>query len=241
MGDHVTIGPYSVIEANVTLGNNVTIGNHVTVCDNTSVGKDSRIFHSCSIGEIPQDLKFGGERTKTIIGERTTIREFVTINRGTDALGKTQLGADCLLMAYVHVAHDCVIGDNVIMANMATLGGHVEIGDWASLGGGVLVHQFTKIGKHAFIGGGFRAVQDVPPFIISAGEPLRFSGINKIGLERRGFSKESRNLIKKAYRTYFMSKLNRGDAINKIKSELSKFEEIQKIITFIENSERGII
>ena len=241
MGDHVTIGPYSVIEANVTLGNNVTIGNHVTVCDNTSVGKDSRIFHSCSIGEIPQDLKFGGEKTKTIIGERTTIREFVTINRGTDALGKTQLGADCLLMAYVHVAHDCVIGDNVIMANMATLGGHVEIGDWASLGGGVLVHQFTKVGKHAFIGGGFRAVQDVPPFILCAEEPLQFQGVNRVGLKRRGFSVEERSIIKNTYQIYFRSGLNRKEALTKIETNIPDSKYRNQIVEFIRSSERGII
>jgi UDP-N-acetylglucosamine acyltransferase len=146
-----------------------------------------------------------------------------------------------LLMASVHIGHDCIIGDNTIMANLATLGGHVELGEWVNLGGGAMVHQFVKIGAQSFIGGGFRVVQDVPPFIIAAGEPLRFAGINKIGLERRGFSEESRNIIKKAYRMYFVSKLNRGEAIIKIKSELSKSEEIQKLIKFIENSERGII
>jgi len=144
-------------------------------------------------------------------------------------------------MASVHIGHDCIVGENTIMANLTTLGGHVEIGDWVNLGGGVLVHQFVKIGTQSMIGGGFRAVQDVPPFIIAGGEPLRFVGINKIGLKRRGFSKEVRSLIKKAYRIYFISKLNRGEAIIKIKSELSNSKEIQKIIEFIENSDRGII
>ena len=144
-------------------------------------------------------------------------------------------------MACAHIAHDCIIGDNTIMANLATLGGHVELGDWVNLGGGVMVHQFTKVGSQSFIGGGFRVVQDVPPFIITAGEPLRFAGINKIGLQRRGFSDETRTLIKKAYRTYFMSKMNRTDALNKIKAELSATNEIKIIIKFIESSERGII
>ena len=174
LGTDVTIGPHSVIEGNVSIGNNTWIGNHVTVCGHTTIGENCRIFHSSSVGEIPQDLKFSGEETKTLIGDRTIIREFVTVNRGTKALGNTKVGSDCLLMASTHVAHDCQIGNNVIMANLSTLGGHVEIGDWASLGGGVLVHQFCKIGEHAFIGGGFRSVQDVPPYILAAEEPLNY-------------------------------------------------------------------
>ncbi len=241
LGTNVAIGPYSVIEANVILGDNTAIGNHVTVCENTTIGQDCRIFHSSSIGEIPQDLKFGGEKTKTIVGDKTTIRECVTVNRGTNALGVTQIGSDCLLMASVHVAHDCIVGDHVIMANMATLGGHVEIGDWASLGGGVLVHQFCRIGVHAFIGGGFRAVQDVPPFILAAGEPLSFGGINKIGLKRRGFSKEEQKTIKYLYQLFFRSELNRNEAFKKIESEIKSSQYKDQILEFIHSSERGII
>ena len=241
MDANVTVGPFSVIEANVILGDNTAIGNHVTVCENTFVGTDCRIFHSSSIGEIPQDLKFGGEKTNTIIGDRTTIREFVTVNRGTNALGVTQIGSDCLLMAYVHVAHDCIIGDHVIMANMATLGGHVEIGEWASLGGGVLVHQFCRIGAHAFIGGGFRVVQDVPPFILAAGEPLSFGGTNKIGLKRRGFSTEERKTIKYSYQLFFRSELNRKEALQKIELEIESSRYKDQIVEFIRSSERGII
>ncbi len=144
-------------------------------------------------------------------------------------------------MACVHVAHDCIVGDNSIMANLATLGGHVELGEWVILGGAVMVHQFTKVGAHSFVGGGFRIVQDIPPYIIAAGEPLRFAGINKIGLQRRGFSDETRVLIKNAYRTYFMSKINRSDALKKIKSELPATDEINAIVKFIKSSERGII
>ena len=199
------------------------------------------IFHSSVIGEIPQDLKFEGEKTNTLIGERTTIREFVTINKGTNALGKTEIGSDCLLMAYVHVAHDCIIGDNVIMSNMATLGGHVRISDWASLGGGVLVHQFCRIGSHSFIGGGFRVVQDVPPFILGAEEPLKFQGINRIGLKRRGYSAEERKNIKNIYHIFFKSKINRKDALIKIKSDFSPSQYRDDIIDFISHSDRGII
>jgi UDP-N-acetylglucosamine acyltransferase len=241
LGFNVTVGPYSVIEPNVTIGDNTLIGNHVTICENTSIGSDCRIFHSSSIGEIPQDLKFGGEKTKTIIGDRTTIREFVTINRGTNALGKTEIGKDCLLMASVHVAHDCIVGNNVIMANMATLGGHVDVGDWASLGGGVLVHQFCRIGAHAFIGGGFRVVQDVPPFILVAEEPLKFQGVNRIGLKRRGFSVDVRSIIKNTYQIYFRSGLNRKIALEKIESDIINNKYRDQIIDFLRSSERGII
>jgi len=146
-----------------------------------------------------------------------------------------------LLMASTHIAHDCIVGNNVIMANIATLGGHVEIGDWCNIGGGAMIHQFVKIGKQSLIGGGFSAKQDVPPFIIGAGIPLRFVGINKIGLERRGFSEEVRSLIKKTYRTYFMSKRNRGEALKVIKNEIPQIEEVKEIVNFIESSSRGII
>jgi len=190
---------------------------------------------------VPQDLKYDGENTSTLIGDNVVIREFVTVNRGTAAYGKTVIGDNTLLMACTHVAHDCIVGNNVIMANIATLGGHVEIGDWCNIGGGAMIHQFVKIGQQSLIGGGFSAKQDVPPFIIGAGIPLRFVGINKIGLERRGFSEENRALIKKAYRTYFKSKLNRRDAIQKIKNELPQTKEIIEIIDFIESSNRGII
>ena len=241
LGQDIHIGPYTIIEDDVKIGNGTCIGNHNTICSGTTIGENCLIYHNTSIGEAPQDLKYEGEKTLTLIGDNVLIRESVTINRGTNAFGKTIIGNNVLLMASVHIGHDCIIGDNTIMANLSTLGGHVELGEWVNLGGGVMVHQFVKIGSQSFIGGGFRVVQDVPPFIIAAGEPLRFAGINKIGLERRGFSEESRNIIKKAYRMYFVSKLNRGEAIIKIKSELSKSEEIQKLIKFIENSERGII
>ena len=151
------------------------------------------------------------------------------------------VGDNALLMASTHIAHDCIVGNNVIMANIATLGGHVEIGDWCNIGGGAMIHQFVKIGKQSLIGGGFSAKQDVPPFIIGAGIPLRFVGINKIGLERRGFSLEVRSLIKKTYRTYFMSKRNRGEALKVIKDEIPQIEEVKEIVNFIESSSRGII
>lgn len=235
------MGPFSVVENNVTIGDDSSIGNNTTVKAGTTIGKNTHIFHNCSIGEIPQDLKFGGEETTTSIGDYVTIRESVTINRGTSARGCTEIGNNVLLMACTHVAHDCVLGHNVIMANLTTLGGHVELGNWVSLGGGVLVHQFSKVGDHVFIGGGFRIVQDVPPFILGAGEPLQYSGINQIGLRRRGFNGNARKLIKETYKLYFRSGLNRKEALEKIKTDLEQTDEITSIINFIESSDRGII
>ena len=241
LGQHVKIGAYSVIESGVIIGDRTAIGNHVTLSSRTKLGADCKIFHSASIGEIPQDLKYNNEDTFVTIGDRTVIREFVTINKGTNALGKTVVGADCLLMASIHIAHDCFIGDHVIMSNLATLGGHVTIGDWAILSGGVLVHQFCKIGEHAFVGAGGFISQDVPPFILAAGSPLEYSGINSVGLKRRGFSSEQRTEIKSIYNMFFRSKNNRKDNISKIKKEIPMSENTESIIDFINSSERGII
>ena len=241
LGVNVTIGPFSVIDKNVIIGDNCFIGNNVTIGCDTTIGEKCKIFHSSSIGEVPQDLKYGGEKTLTKIGNNTIIREFVTINKGTSELGKTQVGSNVLLMASTHVAHDCLIGDNVIMSNLATLGGHVKIGSWAILGGGVLIHQFTQIGDHSLIGGGFRAVQDVPPFIVAANHPLTYKGVNIVGLKRRGFSKKDINLIKQAYKVFFRSGINRKEALKKIELEFPKTKEIQTILRFLNHSKRGII
>ena len=241
LGQHVTIGAYSVIEPGVRIGDRTVIGNNVTLSSGTKIGTDCKIFHSASIGAIPQDLKYENEDTVVLIGDRTVIREFVTINKGTNALGKTVVGADCLLMASTHIAHDCFIGNHVIMSNLATLGGHVTIGDWAILSGGVLVHQFCKVGEHAFVGAGGFISQDVPPFILAAGFPLEYNGINSVGLKRRGFSSEQRTEIKSIYNMFFRSKNNRKDNISKIKKEIPMSEITELIIDFINTSERGII
>ena len=235
------IGAYTVIEADVKVGENCWIGNHVNLRSGARVGKRCKIYHSAVIGEIPQDLKFEGEESTAILGDDVIIREFVTVNRGTKALGKTTVGNKSYLMAYVHVAHDCTIGKNVIMANSIHMGGHVEIGDWVILGGGVLVHQFTKIGVHVMIGGGYRAVQDVPPYIMAAGEPLKFSGINAIGLRRRGFSGDTRKKIKEAYSLLFRSEINSDEALKTMADSFPSSPEIQEIISFVQKSERGLI
>jgi len=241
LGEDVTIGPYSIIEDGTTISDGTSIGNHTTICKGTTIGKNCNIFHSCSIGEDPQDLKFGGEETHTKIGDNTTIREYVSINRGTEHSGVTKIGSRVLLMAYVHIAHDCFVGNDVIFANLVTLGGHVHVGDWASLGGGVLVHQFCKVGAHAFIGGGFRIVQDVPPYILAAGEPIKYSGVNRIGLRRRGFDQAQRNAIKNAYQIFFRSNLPRTQALVSIQDSFPDSSEIKTIVDFIKSSDRGII
>ena len=241
IGKNVSIGAYNVIEDNVIIGDNVSIGNFNTISQYTEVGEDCNIFHNSSIGAAPQDKKFSGEKTKLIIGKRTVIREFVTLNRGTSATGKTLIGDDVLIMTGVHVAHDCIIGDNAILVNLVALGGHVEVGDWAILGGASNAHQFCKIGKHVMLAANSKIVQDVPPYILAGKHPLRYSGINNLGLSRRGFSKDDRAAIKKAYRYYFRSELNPSISLKKIKEELPGNLHIDEIIAFIEKSDRGII
>ncbi len=237
----VNIGPYSIIEDEVWIGAGTQISSHVRIEKNTRIGQECNIFHGAVIGAIPQDLKFKGERTELFVGDRTVIREFVTISKGTAESGKTIIGSDCLLMNYVHVAHDCEIGNRVILSNSVNLAGHVKVDDQAIVGGLVPVHQFVHIGKHAFIGGGYRVAQNVPPFVLAAGEPLRFSGLNYIGLRRSGFSEEQIKELDKTYFILYRSQLNRTNAIAKIKAEMNVTEEVHTIIEFFERSERGII
>ena len=237
----MSIGHFVIIEENVTIGDDTWIDANSHIKSYTAIGKRCKIFNGAVVGEIPQDLKFEGEKTKLIIGNNTTIREFCTLNRGTKDSGVTKIGNNCLLMAYVHVAHDCIIGDNSILANGVQLGGHVEIGNNTTIGGMTPVHQFCKIGDFAFIGGGLRIVQDVPPFILAMGEPLKFSGLNTVGLRRNNFSSEVRNNIKKAYSIIYKSEMNRTQALTAIKKMFKKVSEIDQIISFINNSSRGLI
>ena len=241
IGNNVTIGAYNVIEENVMIGDNVTIGNFNTISKFTEIGNDCQIVNNSSIGAIPQDRKFEGEKTKLVIGDRTIIREFVTLNRGTKETGETRIGEDVLIMTGVHVAHDCIIGNNAILVNLVALGGHVEIGDWAILGGASNAHQFCKIGKHAMVAANSKLVQDVPPFILAGKHPVKYSGINSLGLSRRGFDESEKSDIKKAYRYLFRSDLNQSDALNRIREEFKGSSNIADIIKFYELSKRGII
>ena len=217
------------------------IGNFNTISQFTEIGNDCNIINNSSIGAIPQDKKFGGEDTKLIIGDRTIIREFVTLNRGTKATGETRIGEDVLIMTGVHVAHDCIIGNNVILVNLVALGGHVEIDDWAILGGASNAHQFCKIGKHAMVAANSKLVQDVPPFILAGKHPVQYAGINSLGLSRRGFSEDEKADIKKAYRYLFRSDLNQSDALTRVKEELADSNHINDILHFYASSKRGII
>ena len=239
--EDVEIGAFCIIDENVEIGSGTKIMPYVHVLPHTTIGKNNTIFQGSTIGGLPQDLKFNDEKTSLIIGNNNTIREYCTINRGTEASDKTVIGNNCLFMAYVHIAHDCIIEDKVILANGVQLGGHSEIHYHATVGGITPVHQFCKVGQHAFVGGGRLVLQDVPPFILANGEPLQYSGINSIGLRRRKFSLDIRNKIKSTYKYIYRSKLNTKDAINKVKAEYKNVKEIAQIISFIEKSERGIV
>ena len=241
IGDDVTVGPFSIVRANAVIGDRCEIHANALIGENTTLQSGCKVFHGAVVGEIPQDLKYHSEETYTEIGEDTVIREYATIHRGTEDRVTTSVGSNCLVMAYVHIAHDCQVGDHVILANAVNLAGHVTIDDYASLGGLVPVHQFVRIGAHAYIGGGFRVSKDVPPFILASKQPLTYGGLNVVGLRRRGFSSESRNMIKKAYRILFRSEYNTSQAVEKISEELPDTEEIRRILAFIEESRRGLI
>ena len=241
LGTGVELGPYVVVEGEAELGDGVKLGPHVHVAAGTRLAEGVRVFTGAVVGNIPQDLKFSGEESTLEVGPRTIIREFCTLHRGTVDRRRTVIGADCLLMAYVHIAHDCVIGNHTILSNLVQLGGHVVIGEWVVIGGGTPVHQFCHVGDHAMVGGGFRVVQDVPPYIRAAGEPLKPLDINSIGLKRRGFDEEAISMLKKAHRILFRSGLNRSNAVARIETELSQTAEIRNLLEFIESSERGLI
>jgi UDP-N-acetylglucosamine acyltransferase len=237
------IGPYCVIGPEVELGERCHLVSHVAIEGPTKIGADNAFFPFCSIGMSPQDLTYAGEPTRLEIGEHNTIREFVTINRGTvKGGGLTRVGNHILVMAYTHIAHDCVIGDHVILANAATLGGHVTVEEWATVGALCPVHHFIRIGAHSFVGGGTTITRDVLPFSkTSAARDVQAYGLNAIGLERRGFSKERIRKIHHAYKVLLASKLNTSQALQKLKSEPDRGEDVEMLIRFIEQSERGVI
>lgn len=222
------------------MGERTEIMAHAQVLRGTTLGADCRVFHGAVIGGLPQDLKFEGGDTPTSVGDGTVLREYVTIHRGTGEAG-TVVGSRAYLMAYVHVGHDGRIGDNVILANMVQLGGFAQIHEYAFIGGCTPVHQFCRVGAHAFVGGGYRVVKDVPPYVMASGEPLRFGGLNVVGLRRRGFPAETRTRIKRAYKLIYRSDHNLSKAVTIIKEELEPTPEIQTILTFIEQASRGLI
>ncbi len=241
IGNNVKIDPFTVIHEDVEIGEGTWIGSSVTIFQGARIGKNCKIFPGAVISAVPQDLKFEGEKTTAEIGDNTTIREFVTINRGTKALGKTVVGNNNLLMAYVHIAHDCVIGNNCILANGATLAGHISIDDIAIIGGLSAIHQFVRVGSHVMISGGSLITKDVPPFIKAAREPLTYMGLNSVGLKRRGFDNNKIAEIQNIYRIVFQKGYNRIKAVEVLESEIAPSTERNEIISFMKASTRGML
>lgn len=239
--EDVEIGPYAIIGADVKIGKNSVIGPHTVIDNFTHIGENCHIFQFCSIGAPPQDMKFGGEKTRVIIGNFNTIREFVTIHRSTTAdIGMTIMGDHNLIMAYAHVAHNCKLGSHIVMANAATLAGHVLVEDYAIISGLTGVHQFCRVGAHCMIGGCSAAVKDVPPYTIAQGNHAKLFGLNLIGLKRRGFSDKTIKAISEAYRIIFRSKLRLKDAIKKAEPKVEDVPEAKHFVKFIKEAERGI-
>lgn len=241
IGNNVTIEPFATIHKDVVIGDGTWVGPYTTIMDGARIGKNCKIFPGAVISAVPQDLKFKGEITTTEIGDNTTIRECVTINRGTVDKYKTAVGNNCLLMAYVHLGHDCIVGNNVILGNLVQLAGHVIIDDFAIFGGSCAVQQFSKVGAHVYIGGGSLVRKDVPPYTKAAREPLSYAGINSVGLRRRGFTTEKINEIQDIYRYIFLKGINNTKALELIESEIPQSPERDYIIEFVKSSEHGIM
>jgi len=238
---NVVIEPFTTIHNNVLIGEGTWIGSNVTIMEGARIGKNCNIFPGAVISAIPQDLKFRDEETTAEIGDNTTIREYVTVNRGTADRRKTVIGDNCLLMAYCHIAHDCTVGDNCIFSNNSTLAGHITVGDYVILAGMTAVNQFCTIGNHAFVTGGSMVRKDVPPFVKAAREPLSYVGINSIGLRRRGFEANRIQEIQNVYRILYQKNYNNTQAVQIIEAEMEATSERDEILQFIKNSKRGIM
>ncbi|TVP55294.1 MAG: acyl-ACP--UDP-N-acetylglucosamine O-acyltransferase [Gemmatimonadales bacterium] len=236
----VRIGPRAIIGPGVRIGEGTEIGAGVLIEKNTEIGRDCRIFHGAVLGSDPQDLKFQGEESWLRVGDRTMVREYATLNRGTSWSGQTVVGSDCLLMAYVHVAHDCHLGNHVIVSNATQMAGHVSVGDWVIISGLVAIHQFVRIGAHAFVGGASRIAQDAVPYCRIVGNPPKLYGLNSVGLDRRGFSPAARSALKRAYRLVFKSDLNISQGVERARAEIEMTPEVTYFLEFIESSERGV-
>ena len=238
---NVVVEPFTTISNNVVIGEGTWIGSNVTIMEGARIGKNCNIFPGSVISAVPQDLKFNGEDTTAEIGNNTTVRESVTINRGTSDRMKTKIGKNCLIMAYSHIAHDCIVGNNCIFSNNSTIAGHITIGNFVILAGFVAVHQFCTVGDHAFVAGGSLVRKDVPPFVKAAREPLSYVGINSVGLRRRGFSSDKITEIQTIYRLLFQKKYNNTQATEIIEAEMIATPERDEILNFIQNSQRGIM
>lgn len=237
----VIIGPFTTIEADVEIGEGSWIGPNVTIMNGARIGKNCKVFPGAVISAVPQDLKYEGEETLTIIGDNTVIRECVTLNKGTKQRGKTVIGNDCLIMSYVHVAHDCFLGDRVILVSYSGVAGVSIIDDWAVVGGKTAIHQFSKIGKHAMVAGASRVRKDVPPYAKAGRDPLAYVGVNSIGLRRRGFTNEKINEIQDIYRIIYQSGYNHSEALDFLEANFLQTPERDEIVNFIRTSKRGIM
>lgn len=241
IGKDVTVEPFAYVGDNVQIGDGTWVGPNSTVMWGARIGKKCKIFPGAVVSAIPQDLKFQGEETTTVIGDNTTVREGSTVNRGTASAGTTIVGNNCLLMAYSHIGHDCIIGNNVIIGNSTGLAGEVKVDDFAILSGGTLVHQFARIGAHVFVGGGGKVRIDVPPFVLADREPLAYMGLNVVGLQRRGFEKERIDEIHNIYRALYQMKMNFSQALDYIEKEFKQSPDRDYIVGFIRKSDRGVI
>ena len=243
IGDNVEIGPYAFIDENVVIGDNCKIYPHAVIFPYVTIGKDCEVFPGAVVGAIPQDLKFEGEVTYVEIGDRVTIRECATINRGTKASGKgvTKIGSDTLIMSYVHIAHDCRVGDHCILVSYVGIAGETDVDNWAIIGGGTKVHQFSRIGTHAMVGGGTGVNKDIPPYSICGRQPICYAGINIVGLRRRGFDSDAIRTIKDIYDMIYFQGYNISDALSKVEAGFPESTERDNIINFIRSSKRGIV
>jgi UDP-N-acetylglucosamine acyltransferase len=241
IGENISVGPYAVIEGDVEIGNDCVIGPHVVIYSGARIGNRVKISQGASVANLPQDLKFSGEPTLFIIGDDTVVREFATLHRGTKETGLSQVGKNCLLMAYSHIPHDCVVGDNCIIANSVQIGGHSHIEDWVIIGGLAGLHQFSRVGEHSMIAGAAKITQDVPPYILAVNDPAEFGGLNVIGLRRRGFKAEDIQTLKEAYKYLYDKSLNVTQAVEIIESKFGNNNYVRKMLNFLSGTKRGIV
>ena len=241
LGQGVKVGPWCLVGPRVQIGDGTELGSRVLIERDTQVGEDCRIACGAVLGSDAQDMKYQGEESWLVVGDRSVIREYATLNRGTAASGRTVVGSDCLIMAYAHVAHDCTLGNHVILANAVNMGGHVLMEDWVTVGGLSGIHQFVRLGAHSFVGGASRITQDVPPYCRVVGNPPRLLGLNSVGLERRGVSPEVRQALKRAYRTLFQAKLKLSEGVKRAEAAADVVPEVRHLLSFIRASRRGII
>ena len=241
LGDNLSVSPYAIIEGDVEIGIDCSVGPHAVIYSGARIGNRVKIFQGASVANLPQDLKYSGEPTLFIIGDDTVVREFATLHRGTKETGKSQIGKNCLLMAYSHVPHDCEVGDNCIIANAVQIGGHSHIEDWVIIGGLAGLHQFSRIGEHSMIAGAAKITQDVPPYILAVNNPAEFGGLNIVGLRRRGFKPEDIQILKDVYGLIYNKSHNVSQAVKIIKKKFGDNVYAQKVLNFLSQSKRGLV